>query len=51
MLLFNLLWKGKNHEVNNLLIRNRRTIRKFKPNPIDEEMLQMILEAGRWSLF
>lgn len=30
-------------------IKNRRTIRKFKPNPIDEEMLQMILEAGRWA--
>ena len=30
-------------------IKNRRTIRKFKPNPIDEEKLQMILEAGRWA--
>ena len=30
-------------------IRNRRTIRKFKPNPVDDEMLQMILEAGRWA--
>jgi nitroreductase len=30
-------------------IRNRRTVRRFKPNPIDEEMLQMILEAGRWA--
>ena len=30
-------------------IRNRRTIRRFKSNPIDEEMLQMILEAGRWA--
>ena len=30
-------------------IKNRRTIRRFKPNPIDEEMLQMILEAGRWA--
>jgi nitroreductase len=30
-------------------IRNRRTVRRFKSNPIDEEMLQMILEAGRWA--
>ena len=30
-------------------IKNRRTIRKFKPDPIDEEKLQMILEAGRWA--
>ena len=30
-------------------IINRRTIRRFKPNPIDEEILQMILEAGRWA--
>lgn len=30
-------------------IKNRRTIRRFKPNPIDEEMIQMILEAGRWA--
>jgi nitroreductase len=30
-------------------IKNRRTIRKFKPDPIDDEMLQVILEAGRWA--
>ncbi|HMK77143.1 MAG TPA: nitroreductase family protein [Thermodesulfobacteriota bacterium] len=30
-------------------IRNRRTVRRFKPNPVDEKMLQMILEAGRWA--
>ena len=30
-------------------IRNRRAIRKFKPDPIAEEKLQMILEAGRWA--
>ena len=30
-------------------IKNRRTIRRFRPNPIDAEMLQMILEAGRWA--
>jgi nitroreductase len=30
-------------------IKNRRTIRKFKPDPIDKEKLQMILDAGRWA--
>jgi len=30
-------------------IKRRRTIRKFKSDPIDEEMLEMILEAGRWA--
>jgi nitroreductase len=30
-------------------IRNRRTIRKFKSDPIDEEKIKMILEAGRWA--
>jgi nitroreductase len=30
-------------------IKSRRTIRRFKPDPIDEEKLQMILEAGRWA--
>lgn len=30
-------------------VKNRRTIRRFKPNPIDDEMLQVILEAGRWA--
>jgi nitroreductase len=30
-------------------IRNRRTVRRFKPNPIDEDMLDMILDAGRWA--
>jgi nitroreductase len=30
-------------------IKNRRTIRRFKSNPIDEEKLQLILEAGRWA--
>lgn len=30
-------------------IRNRRTVRRFKPDPVDEEMLQRILEAGRWA--
>jgi nitroreductase len=30
-------------------IRNRRTIRKFRPDPVDPLKLQMILEAGRWA--
>lgn len=30
-------------------IKGRRTIRRFKPDPIDDEKLQMILEAGRWA--
>jgi nitroreductase len=30
-------------------IKNRRTIRKFKPDPVDDEKLRMILEAGRWA--
>ena len=31
------------------VIKSRRTIRRFKPDPIDEEKIQMILEAGRWA--
>jgi len=30
-------------------IKNRRTIRRFKPDPIEEEKLQAILDAGRWA--
>jgi len=30
-------------------IRNRRTIRRFKSDPIEEEKLQAILDAGRWA--
>ncbi len=30
-------------------IRNRRTVRRFKPNPVDAKKLRMILEAGRWA--
>ena len=32
-------------------IKTRRTIRKFKSGPIDEEMLEMILEVGGGSSF
>jgi len=30
-------------------IQNRRTIRRFKSDPVDDKDLQMILEAGRWA--
>lgn len=30
-------------------IKSRRTIRKFKTDPIDDEKLNLILEAGRWA--
>jgi nitroreductase len=30
-------------------IKNRRTIRRFKSTPIEEEKLLTILEAGRWA--
>ena len=31
------------------IIRNRRTIRRFKPDPVAEEKVRTILEAGRWA--
>ena len=30
-------------------IRNRRTVREFRPDPIPEEVLSKILQAGRWA--
>ncbi len=30
-------------------IKNRRTVRRFKPDPIGDEKLQEILDAGRWA--
>jgi len=30
-------------------IKNRRTIRRFKSDPIENEKLQAILDAGRWA--
>ena len=30
-------------------IRTRRSIRKYKPDPIDEEKLRTVLEAARWA--
>jgi nitroreductase len=32
------------------LARNRRSIRKFKPDPIPDEYIQNILEAARWAM-
>lgn len=31
------------------LIRSRRSIRKFKPEPVSDELIEKILEAGRWA--
>lgn len=30
-------------------MKSRRTIRKFKPQPVEDEKIEMILEAGRYS--
>ena len=30
-------------------IRTRRSIRTYKPDPVPEEVLEEILEAGRWA--
>ena len=30
-------------------IRDRRSIRKYKPDDVEEEDLQIILQAGRWA--
>ena len=31
------------------LVRKRRSIRRFKPNPIPDEYVEKIIEAGRWA--
>lgn len=31
------------------IIRERRSIRVFKPDPVPDELIQKILEAGRWA--
>jgi len=31
------------------IIRNRRSIRRFKPNPVPKEYLEFIFEAARWA--
>ena len=30
-------------------IQKRRSIRRFKPNPVDDDKITAILEAGRWA--
>jgi len=30
-------------------IRNRRTVREFRPEPIPEEVIHKLLQAGRWA--
>jgi len=30
------------------LMRRRRSIRRFKPDPVPDEYIDKILEAGRW---
>ena len=32
------------------IIRRRASVRKLKPDPIPEEYIQKILEAGRWAM-
>lgn len=32
------------------LLRKRRSIRRFKPDPIPDESIEKILEAGRWAM-
>ncbi len=31
------------------LLKGRRSIRRYKPDPVPEEMITQILEAGRWA--
>ena len=31
------------------VIRNRRSIRRYTTDPVDDEKIEMILEAGRWA--
>ena len=30
-------------------IKTRRSIRKYKPNPVDDKSIEIVLEAGRWA--
>src|SRR3990170_3988930 len=32
------------------VIRSRRSIRNFKPDPVPDEDIEKILEAGRWAM-
>jgi nitroreductase len=31
------------------LLKTRRSIRRYKPDPVPEEMVEQLLEAGRWA--
>ena len=31
------------------LARSRRSVRRYKPDPVPEDLLQQVLEAGRWA--
>jgi nitroreductase len=31
------------------LIRARRSVRRYKPDPVSEDLVQKVLEAGRWA--
>ena len=31
------------------LMRSRRSVRRYRPDPIPDEVLQQVLEAGRWA--
>ena len=32
------------------LVRRRRSVRKFKPDPVPEEYIKEVLEAARWAM-
>lgn len=32
------------------LARSRRSVRRFKPDPVPQELLEKVLEAGRWAM-
>jgi nitroreductase len=32
------------------LAKKRRSIRRFKPDPVPDEIIQKILEAARWAM-
>ncbi len=31
------------------LLKSRRSIRRYKPDPVPEEMIEQLMEAGRWA--
>ena len=31
------------------LIKTRRSVRKFRPEPVSDDLIETILEAGRWA--